>query len=287
MSSNLLKRRYMNVQQEETRVIDTNDLVAKRIEELSVKMRQPENDGFVTGLTAPVVEVDALLTDADGAGMAQSNVIKAGEDAESIRSKALQEANAMLSEAQADAERIRSEAKASALAEHDKILADARQKGYSEGLAKAQKESEKYKQQLKEKEKQLETEYQKYIDELEPQFVETITAIYEHIFHVELHSYREILTYLISTTMRKIEGNRSFMIHVSKEDYPYVSMQKKQIAAGATAHNSSVEIVEDLTLGKNECLIETEGGIFDCGLGTQLTELRQKLKLLSFEKEKQ
>lgn len=41
--------------------------------------------------------------------------------------------------------------------------------------------------------------------------------------------------------------------------------------------------MKDITLGKGECLIETEGGIFDCGLGTQLSELRQKLKLLSYE----
>ena len=47
----------------------------------------------------------------------------------------------------------------------------------------------------------------------------------------------------------------------------------------------AVEVVEDATLGKNDCLIETENGIFDCGLGTQLAELRQKLKLLSYEKE--
>ncbi|MFR8845528.1 MAG: FliH/SctL family protein [Waltera sp.] len=107
--------------------------------------------------------------------------------------------------------------------------------------------------------------------------------IYEHIFDVDLHSYREVLCYLISATMRKTEDNRSFLVHVSKEDYPYVSMQKKQIMAGATAPNSTVEIVEDMTLGKGECMIETESGIFDCGLGTQLSELRQKLKLLSYE----
>ena len=133
--------------------------------------------------------------------------------------------------------------------------------------------------------KQLEEEYQKMVEELEPKFVDTISSIYEHIFHVDLDSYREVLAYLISTTMHKIEGVRSFLIHVSKEDYPYVSMQKKQLTANALAPGSSVEVVEDATLGKNDCLIETENGIFDCGLGTQLAELRQKLKLLSYEKE--
>lgn len=74
------------------------------------------------------------------------------------------------------------------------------------------------------------------------------------------------------------------MLHVSKEDYPYVSMQKKQIMAGAVSANSFVEVVEDITLSQNECLIETDNGVFDCGLGTQLSELKQKLRLLSYEK---
>ena len=47
-----------------------------------------------------------------------------------------------------------------------------------------------------------------------------------------------------------------------------------------------MEVIEDISLRKNECLIETEGGIFDCGLGTQLAELSRKLRLLSYEKEK-
>ena len=74
---------------------------------------------------------------------------------------------------------------------------------------------------------------------------------------------------------------------MSKEDYPYVSMQKKVVQASATAPNSSVEIIEDLTLAKSECMIETGGGIFDCGLGTELKELTSKLKLLSYEKKKE
>uniref|UniRef100_UPI004056242F FliH/SctL family protein n=1 Tax=Acetatifactor sp. TaxID=1872090 RepID=UPI004056242F len=285
MSSNLLKCRYMNLQQEDKRVIDTNALVAKRLEELSVKMQQAENEGVVAGLDMPVVEVDALLAEENGEDVARNNIIKANQDAQKLRVQAKEEADAMLADARAEAERILNEAKAMALSERNGVLADAKRLGYSEGSEKAQKEYEQLRIQLQEKEKQMEAEYAKCLEELEPKFVDTITGIYEHIFHVELRSYREILTYLIATTMRKIDGNRSFIIHVSKDDYPYVSMQKKQIAAGATASNSSVEIVEDLTLTKNECLIETEGGIFDCGLGTQLNELGQKLRLLSFEKQ--
>ena len=173
--------------------------------------------------------------------------------------------------------------KAQAEAQKADALEQARRQGQQEAKAEAERAEAQRAAEYQKKAAGLDAEYQKRMDELEPQFVDTITGIYEHIFDVDLHSYREVLCYLISATMRKTEDNRSFLVHVSKEDYPYVSMQKKQIMAGATAPNSTVEIVEDMTLGKGECMIETESGIFDCGLGTQLSELRQKLKLLSYE----
>ena len=258
MSSNLLKRGFTQLVEEDARVINTNDLVAKRIRELAAKMQQDEGTGFISGLAADKVE--ALVTDTgDGEENPQTsgNVIKAGEDLQKLKE-----------EAEAEAQKIIEDAKAKA----ESILADARAQAEAQRAAEYQKKAA-----------GLDAEYQKRMDELEPQFVDTITGIYEHIFDVDLHSYREVLCYLISATMRKTEDNRSSLVHVSKEDYPYVSMQKKQIMAGATAPNSTVEIVEDMTLGKGECMIETESGIFDCGLGTQLSELRQKLKLLSYE----
>ena len=262
--------------QDDTRVIDVNEMIARRMEELAMQANMASNDGFVCGLSAETIEIVEGAGE-DGEDAENSNIIKTKEEAE-------KEANDILKEAEEEAQRIIEEARAQAAREKADVFDDARSRGLKEGREMANRELAAQQEELRRKQSELEAEYQSIVDELEPQFVDTITGIYEHIFHVELRSYREILTYLISMTMRKVEGNRDFMIHVSKEDYPYVSMQKKQIAAGATAAHSSVEVVEDMTLSKNECLIETEGGIFDCGLGTQLTELRQKLKILSYEK---
>lgn len=284
--SNLVKWNYMNPTQEEARIIDSNERVAKRLEALAAQKQAVPSQGFVSGLDAEVVDMDALFQDIDEEGVPQNNVIKAGEDAEAVRMQMQQEVDSIMEEAYAEAERIKNEANALAMAERNRILSEAKSQGYAEGMEKAKKENEQLQRGLKEKAIQLEEEYQTYIDELEPRFIDTITGIYEHIFHVELEAYRDILVYLISTTIRKVENNHNFMVHVSKDDYPYVSMQKKQLAAGATSPNAMIEVVEDLTLSKNECLIETEGGIFDCSLGTQLAELGQKIRLLSYEKEK-
>lgn len=213
------------------------------------------------------------------------NVIKAQDDAKEILEQARAEAQALLAQAREEAEQICSKAREEAASEKAQVLSQARQQGYQEGLVKAQAHEGAMEQEYLEKAQNLEEAYQQQIDILEPQFVDTITGIYEHIFQIELSSYREILTSLISTVLHKLEGSRSFIIHVSKEDYAYVSMQKKQLLAGAVSENTVVDVVEDLTLGKNDCMIETENGIFDCGLGTQLSELRRQLMLLAWTKE--
>lgn len=283
-SNNLVKGFRTFQQSDEKRVIDTNTLATKRIEEVTIKMQQSENIGFVSGLEGEVV--DALLGE-DGEPtqvITSGNVIKAREEADAFLEQARADAQRILAQAAEEAKSVRERAVLQAEQDKMKIWEQARKDGFEEGKKQAMQEVDVAKAQFQEQIKEIEAEYQTMVDELEPEFVDLITGIYEHIFHVELESYREILTHLICTTMRKVEGNRDFIIHVSAEDYPYVSMQKKQIVAGATSAGSQVEIIEDITLTKGECLIETEGGIFDCGLGTQLTELRQKLKLLSYEK---
>lgn len=283
-NNNLVKGFWTFQQSDEKRVIDTNALVAQRIEELAVKMQEAENDGFVSGLDGEVVEAH-LGEDGEPIPMPLgNNVIKAREEADALLEQARADAQTILAQAAEEAKSIKERATIQANQDKIKIWDQAKVEGFEEGRKQAMKEVDIARAQFQEQVKAIEAEYQAKVDELEPEFVDLITGIYEHIFHIELASYREILTHLICTTMRKIEGNRDFIIHVSKDDYPYVSMQKKQITAGTTANTSQVEIIEDITLGKSECLIETEGGIFDCGLGTQLTELRQKLKLLSYEK---
>ncbi len=285
MSSNLYKRNafYGTQTEPEKRIIDTNEIAAKRLEALAEIMKSSagkgESQGFVQGLDAK--EVSVLLSED---GEESGNVIKGApsEDTIALLGKAQEEAAEIVSAARQQADTIVKEALEQAENSKKNVLEEARMNGYREGINRANKEVEQLKAELARKEKELETHYRAQYDTMESDLVETITGIYEHIFHVDLSSQRELLVHLIAATMRKSDSSRSFIIHVSKEDYPFVSMQKKQLQAGVAGVNSSVEIIEDMTLAKSECLIEADGGIFDCGLGTQLEELGKKLKLLSY-----
>lgn len=287
MSSNLLKRGYTCIAQEDTRIIDSNTLLAQKLSTPAPKklMPKPEDkDGFAAGLSADILEV--LTEDTEGAAEGAKEEMQpdmaafggepeaeAGPSPEELRNQALAEIEAM-----------KKEAEAQLLAEREQVLSAAKQEGYQEGFQQGNRETQAARKALEEEKMRLAEEYEKQLDEIEPAFVETIAGIYEHIFQVELSGYRDIVVNLIARTLRKVEGGRMFIVHVSKEDYPYVSMQRKQLEAGVATGNSTLEIVEDITLSKNQAMIETEGGIFDCGLGTQLAELHQKLMLLAYEK---
>ena len=296
MSRNLVKQ-FFTTGTEEKRVIDAEELLRRRqetwaVEEMSEELEQPDSDGFLAGLHAEEVDVPS---DEDENG----SVIKAQEESQALIEQAQADAQAILDEAQAvrdeaqavldearrEASGIVESAKAQAEAEKNSVLEQARKQGYEAGQTKADSELENMRRQFDEKSRQLEEEYQQQLSELEPKFVDIITSIYEHIFRVELGDYREILDYLISNTMHSLESGHNFLIHVSKEDYFYVFTQKRQILNGAVSAGDTVDVVEDMTLGKNECLIETDGGIFDCGLGTQMSELKRRLMLLAWSRE--
>lgn len=283
MSSNLYKSGATCIKEEAARVIDSDALMAQKAAALArITPRPADKDGFAQGLSADVLDV-LTAEDADAGTSAEGEQhadeapkappVPKGPTPEELRQQAMEEIAGMKAEAEAQLS-----------AERRKVLEEAKNQGYQDGLTRGMQEVEGQKRQLAETEQKLRKSYEEQIDQLEPRFIETLTGIYEHIFHVELSGYRDIIVHLIADTLRKTEGGRDYIVHVSKDDYPYVSMQKKQITSGVISSNTTIEIVEDVTLSRNQALIETDSGIFDCSLGTQLAELRQKLELLSYEK---
>ncbi len=282
--SNLLKGVTISYQQDSRRVIDSNELVATKIERLANLMSDEEgksdsfSDGFTEGILASRVD-ELLEDDMEEYGDESGNVIKAEAEAE----KTGPSAEELLEQARYEAQSIIEDAIRESEEKKEQVYEQAKQAGYQEGYQQGIQEAESMKAELEQYRIQLDRDYQNQIDELEPMFIETLTGIYEHIFHIKLTDSKEIIFYLIQDAVRKVEGNKNFIIHVSKEDYGFVSMQKKELLSGI-ASAEGAEIVEDMTLKKNECFIETGGGIFDCSLETQLTGLARELKLLSYVK---
>ena len=283
MSSTLIKSYTVNYAEEKEkkgkRIIDSNNAVSERIKELSELLEQvPEEDfadEFTEGLDAE--QVDALLTDQEE--LAQENarneavqklVDDANEQAEQIIADANGQAQQIIADAEAQSEAIYAEARAKGEAEGE-------EKGYAEGLERAAvKERE-----AEEKAAALEAQYEAKIAELEPKFIDVLTGIYSHVFGIDLTGRSDVVLHLLQNAIRNVEGSKNFLVHVSAEDHEYVNENKDELTAGL-GESASVEIINDVTLSAGNCFVETDSGIYDCSIGTELELLKKELRILSY-----
>lgn len=294
--SNVLKGFFVAVD-EDSRVVETSDLLSKRIQEEEERRRRLEligygegmdgeesEDGFTAGILAE--NIDALLDENQGDG-----IIKASEPANFDTSE-LDSLNEQIDAARIELERLQQEAAyilddANATAEQLKVQAyEAGSKdGYQDGYAKGLAETEEIKQQAIDYCQQLEDEYQTRMEEIEPQMMDLVTDIYEKIFKVELEPYSGIVFNLIASTINDSGATKNIVIHISKECYPDIVSRKESLLAETGLLEDNVDFIQDATLAASGCMIETENGVFDCSLETELKELKKKLMLLSYRKE--
>lgn len=288
MYKSLIKSNLTVVQEEDKVVIDTNALIAQRLNALNGGMPYTPKSESYAGHGATEPEDDGLgeLFDEEKTNGASGFTpgIPA-EPIELIKENSGPSPEELLAEAREEIARMQQDAARQIEQQREAALAEAKREGYDAGYSEGMHQVEQIKEDMARSQQQMMAEYEQKLSELEPLFIEKLTGIYEHIFKVNMASDRQVLLYLAENVIRNAEGNREFFVHVSKEDYAAVNMQKKQLEAAAAGSNTSVEIVQDTALSGGECMIETDGGIFDCGLGTQLAELKKQLLLLAYSGE--
>lgn len=273
MYSNILKGGYVVLDKTDKVLIDNNETVERILGEVALQMQEqiePEEfeEGFVEGIDAEQV---ARLVEDEGETEPEEII----EDQAQLKEEAVAEIEAMKAEAQKEIEELRVKASETGY-----------QEGYAEGKQKAEEECrahyQKLEQQLKTKEKELEDRYQEQMEELEPALVDKLTGVYEHVLGIRLEEERENILFLINRSLASLDSGRNYIVHVSKEDYEAAKSGKPQISVETGMPEDAFEIIADGTMKKGDCMIESDLGIMDCGLGTQMEMLKRQLKLLSY-----
>ncbi len=283
MSSNLLKSYYVSRDMEGARVINSNEIVEQKLERIRKVLPQVDLDGFQT--VGPVESsnlldpLDALTSEFEEGGLTDT-VLKAEPVEQPVYDGPSPEE--LIAEAQAQIEAMQQQAMEELQAEQQRVLQSAREEGYEAGRRQGMQECEAMRADIEQERQRLQASYEQQIAELEPAFVNALTGIYEKIFEVGLDNQREIVVTLLRNTMRKLDGCKNFLVHVSTADYSYVKEHKADLLSGSAQEGTVIDIIEDSMIRENECTIETINGIYDCGIGTQLEGLRNRLELLAY-----
>ena len=291
--SNLFKAGFVSFDQGEARIIDSNELANKKIEafqEQELKRQRAQmasEEGFQEGEEPvdfiPGLEMEQLNQLTEDQGVIEPmqspdpqfdmEAMQAGIDFKI--QQAQEQADAIIQEANEQADAIRNNA-----------IDQGRREGYDAGYQEGVAAAESLKAEIEQQREGLEKEYQQLVDELEPEMVDILTQIYEHVFGIELREDKAIILHLLKSTLSRIEPGNDLIVHVSSDDYDEVIDERDSLDACITSPNTTMEIIEDPLLKENECMIESDSGVFDCSLGVELSEISRKLKLLSFDRKK-
>ena len=286
--SNLFKAGFVSFDQSDARIIDNNDLSNRKIEayqerELKrqrTRMMQEEGyeegesvEDFVPGIG--LEQIDQLTQD--------QNMLGSFPDPQFDMEAMQAEIDLKLQQAQEQAEMIINDAQQQAENIRNQAMDQGRQEGYDAGYQEGLAAVEQIKQETLQKQEELDKEYQQIVDELEPEMVDVLTQIYEHVFGVDMREDKGIILHLLKNTLSRIEPGNDLIVHISPDDYDDVMDEKDSIDACISSPSTTMEIIEDPLLKKNECMIESDSGVFDCSLGVELSELTRKLRLLSFD----
>ncbi len=271
--SNLYKSR-VNQQKDEcyTRVIDHNEILEQKLSvlfmEQEAKLRKlagedPQNPQFQKGLAAvqlsvphaPELEIDY--------------VEQAKEEADQIVKKATADAEEILKRAVQEAQQLKDEARK-----------EGSSQGYSEGMQRAQAEADQMKQRLDKMRAQQEEEYAARLEQMEPELMEVVLEVFTKVLQTDLQVQQDILLHLIKNTVQHIKNSREFRVRVSEEDYTGVSGHKAEILQ-KIGSEAAFDIIMDDSIEQGQCVIDTDEGIFNCGLDVQYANLIRNLRALS------
>ena len=269
--SNLLKYNSIVIKDSNNYIIDSNQKVIDKINSIKKNIiatnvmnpNPPDADGFVSGLSAQVVEE---LTDSDENAATQEDLTLQTQE--------------ILDNARREGEEI----VAQAHREVEQFIEVMKNEGYDQGLKAGAEEVENRKRRLEEeynlKREELDKEYQAKVADIEPKLVDTFINVFSNVTHTIAEDKKDMIIYLINSVMNNVDTCKEFVIHVSPDDYRF-TINNQNLITGALSKEVHIEISEDSTLSRNECLIETDSGVFDCSLDVQLSNLVKDIKLLS------
>lgn len=272
----------------EKKVIDNNEIISEKIVKIKEAFENKQagdmsGDNFTLGIDAEHVE--KLLGDEydneDGVQAVSKDELQSiKEDADTILENAKKVAEQMVTEAESRAKAIMNESMQKANEAVNEAFEEGKKNGYDEGLKQGEETIKARIAELELYREELDKEYEQRVKKMEPELVEVLLKIFSEVTKVLSVDKKDLIVTLVNSVMNGTEVSKNYIIKVSKDDAQFLRENKDRIQ-GLVDRDINLEIVDDPTLKRSQCLIDTDLGIFDCSLDIQLENLIDDIKILA------
>ncbi len=288
MSDNsIFSPNFIQMSPQNVRVIDTNELFAKKMEELGSVIHASDLASHEEEEMDPATAMLTADSDADGFMPMDGLESVSYDEASVVGENKLSpedvedQCKAMLEDAQATADSIIANANIEAENIKSDAYAKASADGYNDGMARANAEFENMKQDIADTRAALFADFEAKLAQIEPKLVNAIAGVYERVFHDGLYDMTDVIVYVINRVLMQMDEEDGIVVHVSEDNYEDVDNAKEVLFRHFSADKTpQIRISPQLTAGQAK--IETSHGMIDCSVDTQLKELSKALSILSY-----
>ena len=202
------------------------------------------------------------------------------EQLKQMEDEAQKKADDIINNARSEAERILEDSKSEAEAAFSNAQEKGRNEGYQAGLIQAQNEIN-AKRTLMEQE--LQDELDKINEErntMEKDVLNVVVDVVEKVFKCQFSGKSEIMLNLINDALNHTDGSKDILIRVGTDNYDAVLAKVTELKK-SIQEDVNLSVTQDSLMDQDKCMIETDGGVIDCSLDTELENLIRDIRSIS------
>lgn len=223
-------------------------------------------------------QADEIIKNAKDAAFEE--VKRKTDEASVIKSDAQAQADEIIANAKSEAEKIIQDAHL----EEQKIKADAKQdgfkQGHDDGYSAGESEIERLVERLRKMVEALMLRREEILKETEQQIVELVILMTRKVVKIISETQKTAIMSNVLAALKKVKSRGNVILHVNLEDLKLASANADEFIK-RVENIQGITVVEDSTVEKGGCVVETDFGAIDARISSQLSELEEKIMEIS------
>ena len=221
---------------------------------------------------------DEIVKKAEDAAFAE--VKRQSDQAQVIKANAEKTAQDVVRQAQDEAQKILSDAHAEEQTIKDSAHLDGFTAGHDEGFAKGRDEVERLIARMHTILESVMQRREEILSETEQQIVELVVLMTRKVVKVISDNQKSVINNNVLAALKKVKGRGSVTLRVNLEDLKLTTQNTDEFIKRCE-NIQGITIMEDSTVEKGGCIVETDFGSIDARISSQLAEVENRVMEVS------
>lgn len=229
-------------------------------------------------ITKAQSDAEIIIKNAEDAAF--NEIKKQSDQAAIIKTAAQKEAEETLAKAKAEADAILKKAHEEEQNIYEKASREGFEKGQTEGYANGNQEAERLVERLHKMIDSVQDKRQEILDGTEQQIVDLVILMTRKVVKIISDNQKNVIMANVLQALKKVKGRGDVRLRVNLSDLKLTSAHTKDFIAQVEGLKN-LSVVEDGTVDKGGCIVETDFGAIDARIASQLGELESKILEIS------